>query len=835
MSLRDKMANSCDRREFIKSTSLLGVSAAMSGPARALLPAAGAFTAKSRFFATSFDVESGTFEVRRRDGGPLLTGGTSCVNFDTGQTGLASPKRLISGGGFRHTAHLAAFADRLGRGVRLTVHCKDSRKLTDVDIHVSLYEDLQALTFEVACKNVSSRNISIHSLEPVRAAKDGGGILHAADVAKCLTNGEMYFDTGSVHAFGSPKGAISSGNLKGVTLANGPFAGETETVHSWWNAGLFSGHGREGIALGYLENSLCLGNLLISRAAEGEISFVAESVYAPRLMLPPGASISSNRLMIGISEDSYRALEQYAAAVGKSNDARIGSVLNGWCSWFYTLARVSAEEVISNAAFAAEHLKPYGLEYIQVDEGYQRWHGDWEGNERFPQGMKWLADRIRSYGFKAGIWISPYVVSEPTELFRQHPDWLLRRRDGSLQRIGTWPADSEPPADENPKRYCLDITHPEAARWLHRQIDTIVNDWGYELIKVDFVAWSILAAEQYHDPTLSSAEVYRKGMEIMRRAAGDKCHILDCGPGAITTGLIDSMRIEADVNYGFHETAWETYFTHPACSASAAAKRYYFHGKTWVNDVDHVCMDLLTNPQSEAVATLIALSGGNMISGDRLTQLDPDKLEILKKITPALGQAAIPVDLFDDDTQYAFVLEVERSFARWTLLAVFNPDLTDASTRKFRLERLGLDPAGTYVAFDFWKRQLVGEVRRELEVTVQPGAVTLLALHERSGRPQFVSTDRHVSQGALEIEDSNWNDSTRTLSGTSKGPPHSAHHVFVYVPDALDWTWEGSALYRDHDSYSLKLVGRHLFRVHVRFGASDRVRWQIKLDEFGGK
>jgi hypothetical protein len=243
-------------------------------------------------------------------------------------------------------------------------------------------------------------------------------------------------------------------------------------------------------------------------------------------------------------------------------------------------------------------------------------------------------------------------------------------------------------------------------------------------------------------------------------------------------------------------------------------------------------MDLLTRPQSEAAATLIALSGGNMISGDRLTQLDPDKLEILKKITPALGQAAIPVDLFADDSQYAFVSKVDRPFAHWTILAVFNPDLANACTRKFPLDKVGLDPAATYLAFDFWNRQLAGEVKHELQVAVQPGAVTLLALHERTGKLQFVSTDRHVAQGALEIEALAWDEGTGTLTGTSRGPLHSTHQVFVYVPEALDWTWEGSALYRDRDSYSLKLVGRHLVRVHVRFDASDTVRWQISRDEF---
>ncbi len=121
------------------------------------------------------------------------------------------------------------------------------------------------------------------------------------------------------------------------------------------------------------------------------------------------------------------------------------------------------------------------------------------------------------------------------------------------------------------------------------------------------------------------------------------------------------MRIEADINYGFSEAAWKTYFLDPACSASAAAKRYYFHKRTWINDADHICMSLLNNQQSEAAATIIAMSGGNMISGDRLTQLDADKLEILKKITPSSGEAAIPVDLFDSGNAVCFCIKNKKA------------------------------------------------------------------------------------------------------------------------------------------------------------------------------
>jgi hypothetical protein len=826
------MTDPLKRRDFIKTLSLAGASIVISNPvsAKTSLPGNEINEINNDYFIVSFDKKKGTINIYRNNGSPLLIGGTACANSDNN-------KYFISPGSYKYSVASKSFADQLGPGKRLIIVCGDKNKRIDFDIRLSLYDQSEAITIEAICKNVSVHDIVINSIEPLRVIKNEGGTLNVPGVSKCITNGEMYYDAGTIHEFGTKDDAISSGNLKGVKLANGAISSQNETVHSWWNAGFFSGYDKEGLAIGYLENNLCLGNLLIAKTGPGEISFLSESVYAPQLILKPGKEISSNRLMINVGGDPYTALEAYADSVGKVNNARTRSIVNGWCSWFYTLSQVSEDEVISNTEFAAKHFKQFGLEYIQIDEGYQKWHGDWEGNDRFPHGMKWLAGKIKENGFKPGIWISPYVISEPTEVFQKHPDWLLKKMDGSLKRIGNWEEGTEPPADENPKRYGLDITHPGAAKWLYDLIGTIANDWGYQMIKIDFMVWSILAAERYQDPTLSSAQVYRRGLEIMRSAAGDKCHILECGPGATTVGLIDSMRIEADVNYGFSKTAWETYFLHPASSASAAAKRYYFHKRTWINDADHICMDLLNNQRAEAAATLIAMSGGNMISGDRLAQLDPYKLDILKKITPSFGEAATPVDLFDDVTQSVFALKVKKPFADpiangWTVVGFFNASLTETVEKQFSLQRLWLEPNKTYLAFDFWKQQFIGELTGEIKVSVQPGSVVLLTLHEKSGNPQFISTDRHVLQGAVEIEDVNWNESGKTISGISTGPLNASHSVFVYVPQAHPWTWSGSGFFQDHDSYSLKLVDNNIIRVHVRFEKSDHVKWEIKPGEF---
>ena len=815
------MADSIKRRDFIKTASVIGATIAMANPvsAKTFLPGDDN-EIKNDYFTVSFK-KKGAINIFRSSGIPLLMNGTVCANSDIGKHSIAS-------GSYGHKIHSATFSDQLGHGKKLLIFSKDVKNKLDFEIHVSLYDHLEAITIEAICENVSKNDLIIKSIEPVRVLKKEDGMLSMPGVSKCITNGAMYYNAGTLHEFGSEYKIES--DIKGVKLSNDSIASPNETINSWWNAGLFSGYDKEGLVLGYLENKSGLGQLLISKTASNEISFLAESVFDPPTVLQPGKTISSDRFMINIAREPYSALENYARTAGTLQHARTDSIINGWCSWFYTLSQVSEDEVMLNTKFASEHLKQFGLEYIQVDEGYQRWHGDWEGNQRFPHGMKWLADKIKSYGFKAGLWISPYVISEPTEVFQKHPEWLLKKADGSLKRVGNW---EEPPADENPKRYCLDITHPEAAKWLHDLIDTIVNTWGYEMIKIDFVAWSILAADHYYDRTATSAEVYRKGMEIMRNAAGEKCHILDCGPAATTVGLIDSMRIEADVNYGFSKTAWETYFLHPACSAAAMARRYYFHKRTRINDADHICLDLLTNKQSEAAATLIALSGGNMISGDRLTQLDAYKLEILKKITPSFGEAAIPVDLFDTEIPSVFTLKIKRQFAEWTVVGFFNSNLTQAIERKLPIQRLWLDADKIYVAFDFWKQKFIGEISGEIKVTLEPGSVSLLTLHEKSGKPQFISTDRHVSQGAIEVGNTNWNENTKTFSGLSTGPLNSSHNVYVYIPTAHSWTWSGGPdLFHDYDSYSLRLVDENIIQVHVRFEKSEKVSWEIKYNEF---
>ncbi|MBN1902194.1 alpha-galactosidase [Candidatus Sumerlaeota bacterium] len=764
-------------------------------------------TLENSFFVVDFNRKTGYFKVTRKKEPSFLLHAVSRVDTSLGIRATSDPD-------YQRSVEIQNLKDKvLGNGQRMIVVCRDEKKQIDLDLRISLYDTRDAFEIELICRNASDRDIFVPRVKPVNATGKDNGACVFPGATTILTNGKMYYDAGRV-----------------LPLVPG------KDVSSWWNVCLYRGEKKPGLVIGYLGNPTAMGEIKVcpvstesSEKETGRLDLTALSGYQKEFVLKPGATVSSDRLIFQFAPDSFQALELYSQAISELYEVRLNPTIHGWCSWFSFFGGITEEEVLKNAEFAARHLKPYGFEYIQIDDGFYTAFGNWEGNDRFPHGMKWLADKIREQGMKPGIWFAPYVIHSGTALSNEHPDWLIHNPDGKLKQVHPYLPEGSPEVErEIPKRHVLDITHPDAAKWLSDLFHAAAHEWGYEFIKVDFVDWSALAADRYHDPTVTRAAFYRKGAEIMRQAAGSKTHILDCGPGNVSVGLIDSMRIELDQP----PCAWNQYYENPPSTGPAMAKRYYCHGNLWINDADHLVMMYLTTAQAQAAASLIGLSGGTVISGDRLTDLDQTQLEILRKILPSYGRAAKPIDLFERDRPEIFALTVSKPFGQWIVAGLFNSDAQNSVTKKISLERLGLDSSKTYLAFDFWKQKFFGEIKGTLETRLEPSSVCLLAIHEKKGEPQALSTDRHILQGALELENVEWNPQTRILKGVSLGPVGSEHRVYVYAPDSRE-PWDvGWYNFRDYPGYTVKRIESNIIRVHVRFEKEPRVSWQINYAEF---
>lgn len=758
-----------------------------------------------------WDLSNGTFDCYRSTGAQIVSNGFSAVQTDEALITSCDER-------FTRQAEIADSNNNLGSGKTMTMHCHDTDRIMDIDIAVSLYEGEDYFTIEITAVNVSSHNLSLIELQPMCANHEtAGGIAltdNPADI-RISTSGYFFTDPGTI-----------------ATFADRP------TIASWWNITLLDKQKRNALTAGFITKTMC-ESYLTARQIQDPASNESFSLETHCTLLMPGhttggtnalqpwsrpdeigfskklpvtlkqkSQLNSDLLAVIVGSDPFAVLEKYASLNRQHNNISITATPPmGWSTWPYYYWALDENEILRNADFIAEHLKPYGMEYVQLDGGWQLKAGQWQADETlFPHGMKWLADQIRKRGLKPAIWISPFEIDETTEVFKQHKDWLFKNSDGSLLVVGK--AHSKAPAlmpkttaGQVPKVYGLDVTHPEAREWLYRLFKQVTDEWGYEFVKIDWAYTTYAVSPTYYDPTQTKTQAFRLAMQTIRDGIGKNSYLLNCGLRT-AMGIGDSTRISAD-----SAATWAN-ISKSNGQARAIGRCYFEHNNLWCNDPDMLMVRAPLTPsqlqtvapvrekldkrfamggfaleEARALATIVALSGGQFLNGDNLCELSPDRLDILKKVLPVYPHAARPLDYFDTTFPSVFCLSIKKEFEDWDILALFN--WTDEPARKpVTMTQSKPNTATTYLAYDFWQEKFLGAFNDHLDIDIKPRSVSLLSIHERTNAPQIISTNRHFTQGAVDLQHVKWDLSTNTLSGISTGIPLCPYTITVYVPSA---------------------------------------------------
>jgi alpha-galactosidase len=305
----------------------------------------------------------------------------------------------------------------------------------------------------------------------------------------------------------------------------------------------------------------------------------------------------------------------------------------GWCSWYCFGPRVTAQQVLDNLDFIAKQTP--GLRYIQIDDGYQPAMGDWlETGAAFGGNVQGVLKQIRQRGFEPAIWVAPFVAEEKSHVFQQHPDWFVKDDQGKplrsdLVTFGGW---------RRGPWYVLDGTHPEVQKHFESFFRTMRREWGCTYFKLDANFWGAIHGGHFHDPNATRIEAYRRGMRAVLRGTGDG-FVLGCNhPIWPSLGLIHGSRSSNDI-----KRTWERIET----TARQNLSRNWQNGRLWWNDPDAVVLtgDLPAN-EFQFHATAIYATGGMLLSGDDLTKINSEKLEMLRKLQPPTAVAA----RFEDDS-----------------------------------------------------------------------------------------------------------------------------------------------------------------------------------------
>jgi len=144
-------------------------------------------------------------------------------------------------------------------------------------------------------------------------------------------------------------------------------------------------------------------------------------------------------------------------------------------SWEATYFDFSGEDIIR----LAENAAALGIDMVVMDDGWfgkresdNTALGDWKVNEeKLGCTLKELIQKVNTFGVKFGIWIEPEMISEDSDLYRQHPDW-------AMQIPGRKPVYSR-------NQLVLDFSRDEVREAIFEQICQVLDQGNIEYVKWD--------------------------------------------------------------------------------------------------------------------------------------------------------------------------------------------------------------------------------------------------------------------------------------------------------------------------------------------------------------
>jgi alpha-galactosidase len=602
-------------------------------------------------------------------------------------------------------------------------------------------------------QSIQLGSIQVCSLESISTCEEG----RLGSDLGCYVNGwQSWSYTGTYNA---RRKAIHS-RLKRF---QGPKLYDAATPHSD-KAGVFASDqfgiivdrsSRVGVLAGFLSQVQQYGHILMQPAKALPMQVYAAGDGAT---LPPGQSIATDWLILQfIDLNDPDPMKQYLDLAAGENHVHLRMEQpSGWCSWYHYFTGISPRILRDNIDELAEIKDSLPIQLIQIDDGYQKAVGDWLDVRRpFSGQMELLAADIAEKGFQPGLWLAPFIVHPSSSLWKEHPDWILRDARGKPVNAG-W----------NWNRFCggLDLTHPDVQSYLRDVIETVVKVWGYSYLKLDFMYAGALDGIRY-DPTLTRAQVIRKGMELIREAAGPDTYLLGCGaPLGSMLGLVDGMRIGTDVAPDWEPRYFGIELLFPNEPDIPSAKnamqnvltRSMLHNRWWQNDPDCLLVresSHLTLTEIQSMASLIAISGGLMLISDDMREVSRYRLRIAQVLLPVIGKRPFVLDWADELHPHLTRLDLENQTGVWHLLGYTNWE-NRAVKRSLHLSDFRLPSSGRWILRSFWKEKVLVSEGGSFEVNVPPhGTVLLAARMFTPDQPVYAGSNLHISQG---LEVSRW-------------------------------------------------------------------------------
>jgi alpha-galactosidase len=253
----------------------------------------------------------------------------------------------------------------------------------------------------------------------------------------------------------------------------------------------------------------------------GEVELAEGDEY----VTPVVVAVHSTAGLDGLSDRLHRSVR---ARAGHPRTPR-PVVLNTWEAVYF-------DHRIERLRSLADVAARVGVERFVLDDGWFLHRrddtaglGDWFVDpDVWPDGLGPLVSHVRGLGMQFGLWVEPEMVNTDSDLYRAHPEWVLRP--------GTWPEVLPPPWRN---QQVLDLCVPDAWTYLHDRLDALLTEYDIGFLKWDHNRDLVEAGHEgrpaVHGQTLA---VYRLLDALRERHPGVEIESCASGGGRVDLGIL---------------------------------------------------------------------------------------------------------------------------------------------------------------------------------------------------------------------------------------------------------------------------------------------------------
>lgn len=346
----------------------------------------------------------------------------------------------------------------------LVVTMEDPLMGVEVQLHYSVFEDVDVITRYMTVINKGQELMSIEKAMSMNLD------FRYANYHVLTLDGKWIRER-HMNERKLSEGTFSIDSKKGVSSANhNPFLGlmEEHTTETQGNC--------YGFGLVYSGNHQCLLEVnphYITRVQLGINPFDFQ------WQLEAGQSFQTPEVVMSFSKEGLNGLSQhFHDAINKHlipeqwQYKERPVLLNNWEATYFDF---DEKKLVKLAKKAVD----LGIELFVLDDGWfgnrtddTKGLGDWyENMKRLPKGLEGLSKKIHDLGLSFGLWVEPEMVNEDSELYRNHPDWVIRlpERKPSLGR----------------HQLMLDLSNPEVVNHLYDVLEDIFRRSDLQYVKWD--------------------------------------------------------------------------------------------------------------------------------------------------------------------------------------------------------------------------------------------------------------------------------------------------------------------------------------------------------------